>query len=333
LDGASTSIADALWLRGRWYAATSPWNTPLPADVPIAPNSAGFITALNDQWCGGGGGYTGCLGPSSTSVPSVWYAPTTTPLVTVQIDVPTCNARQVRIPIPANAVPSSTPWLPSGDPEPRMAIMGEDGTEWDLWKVTRPGVTPLSSGPDCPATSNWAATVEYHHSPGWTTGAGWNDGGARASGTWEGSGLIRPRDIQTTPTGGTWDHAIAFSYRGTLAGAFVYPATSHGAACTDASICIPMGARIQMDPSINCATWPSLVGEWQRQLCRTMQKYGLIVVDTGGGLGTEQIASRGTYEYPWESAATAGQFYGHSTLPSDISTHLRVIDWTKWTGQ
>jgi hypothetical protein len=310
--------AQASTVFDNWYSPVSPWNTPLPSKPPIAPNSSSLIAAMRNRWCP-----TGCITPASTSVPSVWIATRSTPRVTVEINYPTCNARRVQVPIPANAVPGVTPWI-DDDPEPMMVVMeSQTGVEWDFYKITRPGVPPKSSGPECDATSNWAATVEYRYNPGWTAGLG-AGGGTRGSGTWLGSGIIRPRDTRMA-AGSTWDHALAFAYPGTL-GTYVWPATSVSGSCDDGNSCVPAGARIQMDPTIDCTTWPSLVGEWQRQLCRTLQRFGMIVVDTGGGLATEQIASVRPYVYPWESARRWG-------LPSDITAYLRVIDWNKWGGR
>lgn len=310
-------------VQGRWHSPSSAWNTPIPSAAPIAANSGSLIGALTDRWCAStswtGPNNSACLGPTMVSTPSVWIGQASTPLVTVQVNYPSCNARQVRIPIPSNAAPDAS------DPEPVMVVMeASTGVEWHLFKVTRPGVAPKSSGVSCGATSNWAATAVYRKEPGWTTGLGTGGGSTRASGTWLSSGMIRPRDTQQ-PAGATWDHAIAFAYPGTLSGSYVAPATGSDGPCSDRNSCLPMGARIQLDPGVNCATWPSLVGEWQRQLCRTIQRYGLIVVDTGAGFVTEQLASVRPYTYPWEAN-------GWKTLPKDLTQRLRVIDWTRWTG-
>jgi len=302
-------------LAGKWYHPTSVWNTPIPAQAPVAPNSGSLIASFNEKWCKGGG----CLGPTPVSVPSVWTATRTTPLVTVQINYPSCNARQVRAPIPPGAI-ASAPL----DPEPSMAVMvPRGGVEWDFFKLTPPGATPLSSGPVCPATGNWAATVAARAKPGWT-GSGSLSGAPRASGTLLGSGLIRPRDTRA-PVGATWDHALAFAYPGTLARARVWPALASDGPCTDAASCLPMGARLQLDPSIDCARWPTTTAEWQRQLCRTLQRYGMIVVDTGSGLLVQNPVSVGSYAYPWAP--------GWAALPADLAPHLRVIDWARWTGR
>lgn len=298
---------------GRWYHATSAWNKPLPANVPIAPNSGSLIDALVNRWCPRGS----CLGPTSVSVPPVWVVSRKTPPVTVQLNFPRCDAREFRAPIPAWA-------SPEGPPEGDMTLMvKETGVEWDFFKMTPPGAQPLSSGPTCGPTSNWAATVVKRASPGWI-GSGTVRGAPRASGTLFGSGLIRPRD--TKKRGVTsWDHAIALAYPGTLARSFAWPAIHSDGRCDDARSCLPMGARLQLDPAVNCASWPTLGEMWQRQLCRTLQKFGLIVVDTGSALLIQNPISLGSYRYPWEPT--------WRTLPADLAGRLRVIDWTKWTGK
>jgi hypothetical protein len=297
---------------GRWYRSTSAWNTRIPANPPIAPHSSSLIAAFNDRWCRN----ASCLGPTMVSVPTVWIASRATPKVTVQINFPTCDAHRVQAPIPAHAVPD-------GPPEGDMTVMMRDsGVEWDFFKLTLPGVTPLSSGPVCQATENWAATVVTRAHPGWT-GSGTLRRSPRGSGTLYGSGLIRPRDTRRPP-GSTWDHAVALAYRGTLAGTYVWPAVRTDGKCRDATACIPEGGRLQLDPAIQCAKWASLTAEWQRQLCRTLQRYGLIIVDTGSAILVQNPISLSGYAYPWAP--------NWGNLPADLAQHLRVIDSTRWTA-
>lgn len=249
-------------------------------------------------------------------VPAVYYATPSTPLVTVEINYPTCGAREVRAPIPPSAVPD-------GPPEGSMTVMvTKTGAEWDFFKLTKPGVKPLSSGPDCRPTDKWAATVAVEARPGWN-GSGTFRTAPRASGTLNGAGLIRPRDTKR-PAGATWDHAVALAYPGTLAGAPVWPAVRNDGRCGDSNACVPLGARFQLDPTVSCGSWPSLDGEWQRQLCRTLQKYGLIVVDTGSALLAQHPVSLTSYRYPWEPS--------WRPLPADLAARLRLLDWAKWTG-
>jgi hypothetical protein len=268
----------------------------------------------------------GCLAPTDHySTPSVWIANNSTPLVTVQVNAPNgCNSSRVQVPIPAGAVSSST-----GDPEPEMTVLQADtGGEWDFFKVTAPGVTPVSYN-GCAANSLWQAIIVAGHNPGWT-GLG-SEVSTRASGTLQGTGIIRPRDWQM-PTGSTWDHALAFAYNGDTA-QYVYPAIKSDGTCSRGGSCVPMGARFQLDPSVNCATWPSLTNEFMRQMCRTLQTYGMIVIDSGNGLVAENSVSaystspnadppHNGLRAPWYGGA---QQY----LPDDLVVKLRVIDWTR----
>jgi hypothetical protein len=318
----STDVTD------RWYSSSSAFNAAIPINPPIHPNSSAFVSALNSTYCPN----QGCLGPADYySVPSVWIATSSTPLVTVEINFPSsCHQSTVQVPIPSGATAAL-----SGDPEPVMTVLRADtGDEWDFYKVTPPGVTPVnSSGPqNCPADGNWQATAVFRHSPGWTSdGVG---ASSRASGTFSGAGTIRPRDTKLPP-GSTWDHALAFAYMGATS-AHVAPAIGSDGSCGNSAACVPMGARLQLDPSIDCATWPSITAEWMRQECRTLQKYGAIVIDSGNGFVAEGIASAQSsnpsadgggsgYRYPWNLG-------GGTHLPPDLASHLRVIDWTRWTG-
>jgi hypothetical protein len=240
----------------------------------------------------------------------MFIATNSTPMVTVQVNYPTCNARQVRVPIPAGATPGGGS---STDAEQEMIVaQGDTGEEWDLWKLTPPFVTPMVSGPVCPATSYWAATVIGYNSPGWT-GSGIGPS-YRGSGIVAGAGMIRPRDTKM-PAGSTWDHALTISYPHTR-NTFVAPATKTDGRYSDAAS-IPMGSRIQLDPSFNVET--SGLPEWQKQICRTLQKYGAYVVDTGAAFQNEGLVSvrAAGYTWPWEP--------GWANLPATVLAHLRVL--------
>ncbi len=96
-----------------------------------------------------------------------------------------------------------------------------------------------SSGPVCPAISNWAATAAYRKDPGLRRRA-WARAAEVPIRTWLSSGMIRPRDARQ-PAGATWDHAIAFAYPGTLKGSFAAPASEHGRSVRSGASCIPWG--------------------------------------------------------------------------------------------
>jgi hypothetical protein len=206
-----------------------------------------------------------------------------------------------------------------------MAILQENtGVEFDFWKAQAPN-QPSKYG--CGTTTTWTAGKVV--STNWQTGNGSLRGSVRGSGTPEGAGTIRPRDTQM-PAGSAWEHALAISYRNTCSHAmtwcpYVAPATDEDGTCTDQTSCAPEGARFQLDPSIDCSTWPSLQYEWQKQMCLTFQVYGGIIVDTNKGGPTiydQWYGSLGSYVWPWLQPGTTT-----TGLPNDLLSHFRVLAW------
>jgi hypothetical protein len=113
--------------------------------------------------------------------------------------------------------------------------------------------------------------------------------------------------------GWTWDHVLVMGYPHTR-NTFVFPAGSSDGPFTD-SASLPMGSRIQLDPAfdVNGSSMP----EWQKQLCRTLQKYGVVVVDTGSALMNEGLYSVRPYVWPWEP--------GWSAWPASVVARFRVL--------
>jgi O-antigen/teichoic acid export membrane protein len=300
-------------LSPRWYAETSPWNTPIGPDPALAPNDETLIAAMAG---------TPAIGVAYDYTPAIWYAHRDAPKVPVRIDVPRCGARTVWVPIPKGAIPDSSP-------EGHM-IVAQDGTgtEYDFYKAQSPDRPPKSSvyySRPCPRTGEWTAAKVV--TTNWLTGSGSLLGSPRGSGTAEGSGVILPRDTEM-PAGATWDHALAMAYRNTCSDKLswcpiVRPATQEDGTCTDRDSCLPEGARIQLDPSIDCNTWPSIRYVWQRQICRTLQVYGGIIIDTNAGGPTMADQWHGSligYTWPWLRS-------DELNLPHDLLSHFRVLAW------
>ena len=297
----------------RWYAPNSPWNVPIGPDPRVAPNNASLIAALVQ---------TPAIGVAYDYTPAIWYATAKTHRVPVRIDVPRCDARTVWVPIPPGAIPDSSS-------EGHMAIAQYgSGTEFDFYKAQSPGRPPKSSvyySRPCPTVNEWTAANVV--TTNWESGSGSLPASTRGSGTTEGAGTILPRDTQMPPDA-TWDHALGMSYKNTCSDAMrwcpsVPPATQEDGTCTDRSRCVPEGARFQLDPSLNCDTWPTLKYVWQRQMCRTLEVYGGIVVDTndaGPTFADQWHGSLVGYSWPWLTQ-------GDLNLPHDLLSHFRVLAW------
>jgi hypothetical protein len=339
-----------------WYSNAAAVNTPIPAGTPYSPHDSTLIKAMTHRYCSP----HPCLQPVGGGNGNVYLASSKTPTQTVEV-YPTSNctpAAVYQVPIPAGVV---GPYAHStSDNEARLDIVVSDtGAEWDMYKTRDPG---YQANPHNAACGNnragvWSAAIAHRASPALGTG-GWEGLGnesysSRASGLYDGVGLIRPRDTQMPP-GSTWPHALVLSYPATL-DRHVYPATSTDGHCTDAATCLPEGARLQLDHRFRCSVFAH---EWQRQMCRTLKVYGVIIADSsapvvvragvcrtscsGGGVASESDWSVGQpnadnngilgYAFPWDPRSRAA-VTGIPALDRQVDTHMHVIDWTKWVGR
>lgn len=334
-------------LSDRLFSCASAWNQPIPPGTPYHPGDATMRQGLTDAETVNGTRYP--IFYMNWPDTRTDYPSANTPLVTVKLDSTTsCDQAEYQIPITGTV-------LPFGVGESHFEVMQPDGTEWDLYEASAPSQTPNDHEPPvCPDDNSWHAHQISKHVPGVNSG-GWSGlgyctGGVpyangcfywRASHT-SGAAEIRLRDMQIpySPTA-TWDHAVAFklpniSIRSSNPWGvpFVPPANqsdgncgSRGVGSLPASECLPMGARVQLDPSLDCNTWPSLQGkpQWMFVLCRTLQVYGGIIEDTSGG-GMSNDDSRGQF------VGLLGFTASVTDPPSDLDSHLHVIDWNVWAG-
>jgi hypothetical protein len=338
-------------ITGRWYALNSAFNTTIPTNPPISPNSTSMIQNNSNWVLPSSSPYKQWLGPRQRYALSI-QSSSELPTVPVKVDWNDstgslqCSAKIVNTPIPSSWSSLFGSFSSDADFDASFAIVSPDGTEWDSWKTTAPGIQPYDSA--CPPDSSWHSVRDDVTNA--ITGLGYcltTDTTCKlahpsASRIWNGGGLIMPQD---TKTGQPYPHTLYLEgYGYCTAGQpnprYVPPARAGDGRGTGTS-CIPTGARIQLDPSINVSAWPSVTalpaGEqaWMVPLLKTMQNYGLIPADStsgagAGGIGATWKASVAPYVYPWDSA---GQGWGYGNgIPYDLMSHFRVIDWTKWTG-
>src|SRR5207247_3401938 len=97
----TTSTTTDPSIDGRWYSAASAFNTPIPANAPIRPDSSSMSSALANYrsypW----------MGPTSSGTPGVVTATSSTPNVTVQLNFPSCDYTEFQVPIPAGTTVES----------------------------------------------------------------------------------------------------------------------------------------------------------------------------------------------------------------------------------
>jgi hypothetical protein len=335
-------------INGRWYPSTSALNIPIPANPPIHPDSAAMINSPN--WIlDPSSPYKQWLGPRERYALSIQNTPV--PTVPLKIDFNDitgykCNDRIINTPIPSSWAPLFGDFSTSVSYDASAAIVTADGTEYDIAKVSAPGIQPGNK--NCSPDSYWHALRDDTGSV--LTGLGYclsftpqcPTQHASGSGMWFGSGLVLPQDTQT---GQPYQHVLEIFDNSECGPGQPHPVNVppaiYGDGVQTGTGCIPAGARIQLDPSIDVANWPSVKAlpaseqAWMVPALKTMQTYGMITEDsTGclgcGGWGTAWSASVTPYVYPWEAA---GQGWGYGNgIPYDLMGHFRVIDWTRWTG-
>jgi hypothetical protein len=260
-DGNLSAPAGARFGRAqRPYAASSPWNTPIPAGAQIDPNSAAMIAtiAVNNN---------GKLrsSPNQYAYP-VHFADATTPRVTLvctgRIAVNTAdgtvftlrNKELVNVPIPPEARPGK------GDDDQIIVIDVDTGDEYDVYRFSPPSgcqnLTKYERG-----VFRDAVEASYI---------------SRGAGVPYLAGLVRPWEIAQ----GRIEHALAFGYYTNRAGRCVYPASK-----TDGKVdrldVLPEGARLRLDPALNVDKIPGL-DRTGRIIARALQEYGAYNIDNSG---------------------------------------------------
>ncbi|TQM64531.1 hypothetical protein FBY41_0900 [Humibacillus xanthopallidus] len=248
----------------RPYADTSPWNTPIPPNPTIDPQTPTYQNTLTttgltltsdvDQYTIG----LYCVTPDTTPTTvtfSGYYSDYTSGTRVRHGYAPTIT----NLPIPTTITP------PTGT-DAQLVIWDQNaGIEYGFWQFA------WTNG-HATATNGYAIRTD-------TTSAGrFADGLAgRGAGLPYLAGLVRPTDIAT----GHIDHALAFAYP-FPSHQYTYPASKtdgKGTTGTD----LPEGTRLQLDPTLtttdltNLGLTPTAV-----IIAQALQRYGMYVVDNSG---------------------------------------------------
>jgi hypothetical protein len=237
----------------RFYANSSPWNTPIIASPVLDSSNASYKTNIQ-------------------AFPN-WYLD----VVAFSMPIYRATGSETRYTVPTTHDSDWGPAFPNG------ATIPVNGT----WKA--------SLGSD-----GWITIVDTNGYAYWIWQYLWNSGVPR--GSWGGSGQIDSSEINgwaATGSGtgcgaqpvagvitlddltrGTIDHALAYSITDTST-AYKYPANKSDGGQGTASVQIPEGQRVQLDPSINVSaqSW----GTMTKMVATALQTYGAYLVDSSGG--------------------------------------------------
>jgi hypothetical protein len=241
-----------------YYAPTSVWNTPIPANPAIDPNSANMITGSI------------VLGASHSAYNNgddwgmaLAQAHTGDHVYTVSCSVMTNGSSgTVNWPIPAGTVPTT-------QADHHLTVIGIDGTQsLDMWNAAYNSSNDTWSAGGCSVLPLLSGSGECGNPGDYCVGP-------YAMGNAGMAGVVRPGEIQQ----GHIDHALAMVPTYVRTGKVICPGNHWDGSTTDTSS-IPEGARVQMDPTFNvdAQSWPA----WEKTIAKALQKYGAFITDQGG---------------------------------------------------
>jgi len=288
-DGVPQPPPTGLW---RPFSDDSIWNTKIPANAKIHPNSDKMIAHLKSSSYSDGGHFS--INIYSWSVP-VYDAYADTPRVTIYRDDGSVYYTNVPMPKGAQADPQE---------DRHMCVVDWDNkVEWDFFNL------------------RWEANQWRAHlcRPWDLYGSGVNPNrvwGCRGSSVPLLAGLIRPEEIEA----GVIPHALVFAYWLPRRGWKVYPPAATTDGKSDDIYAIREGARIQLDPNLNLDTIPGLTRAG-KIIAKCMQDYGIICVDCAGGIPLYAENPLGRETDPWPALGFTG------SVAKPIPPYFRVIDY------
>jgi hypothetical protein len=285
---------EALATNLRLFAQSSVWNTQVPGDASIDPNSRNVVGSLVAQ-----------LHPVAgmEAINNLYIAGAHTHRVRVNFDGnggPTMQAAFESVPIPSYAHPMH-------DSDAQMAIyQPSTDTMWEFWRLSK-----QANG----WHAVWGGRMEHVSTdPGYyrnvVTPSGnvleKEDWGAPATSFPLMAGVIMISELES----GVIPHALAFAVKNTCAGIFVAPAQRTDGNLNPATNpnCVPEGAHFRLDPHLNIAALhlPPLI----QMMAVAAQKYGMIVVNRTEGVGIyDQDPS------PYEADWGFNPYFGRANQP------------------
>lgn len=281
----------------RLFSPDSPFNTPIPENPEIDPNSETMVQSIQRAYREDN---AIILGLKEWTV-TLYYADDSTPRYNVALTADWAPSRVLEgVPIPDGAVP---------DPEDdgHMAIIDlTTGIEYDFWQASFDGTNWSAS---------WGNKISIHSNGIYPEGLS-----CRGSGFALTAGMIWPEELRD----GHIDHALIFSYNAAKENIIAEPATeTDGWGDSPYGDGIPEGARIQLDPALDLNSLD--LQPWERTIARALQEYGMILADNSGGLELEAINKLSYPSDPYEGIVDQQWHYGFiRNIPLDSFRVLKM---------
>jgi phage gp36-like protein len=213
------------------------------------------------------------------------------------------------VPIPDGAVPGT------GTDGKLVIVDYSRRRVYDLWQVTRSGSTwNVSWGGVYDLDGDGSSRNPAYGTGQW--GVAWPKPLSRGTGSGMSTlaGTVKMSEIKA----GVIPHALVFATDITCGpaqtGQFRWPATTTDGSRTSGT-CIPEGARLQLDPSIDLTKIPGIT-KAELALGRALQTYGAYATDGGGSrisIGFE--APKEGDENPYPAAGLTWDYFGLNRLP------------------
>jgi hypothetical protein len=300
-----------------FYSSSSPFNTAVPANPTVAPNSDQIVQRLASL----GPPAANSAGTAGTSMDwshPVYFAKASDPVYTIHQTGwanPDVEGRQIHIPVGAK---------PAGGDDASFSVVDTDGWEYDFWQAQAP------SGSGGTFTANFAKRAPWDGNGLGTSGTPYQ-GGITAAGFSNQAGVIRASEMKA----GVINHALFMSVHGW--NGRVWPSAKLSG--TTGEVTDPnapaMGQHFWLDMTqaqIDALSVP----EWQKIILRAMAKYGMYVGDNGGSPWALQFESGDNYTSfgqpdPWIAYAQSQGITGsyNSSIGRNVYyfNFKNAVDW------
>jgi hypothetical protein len=278
------------------FAPNSPFRSPIPSSAELDQDSDRIVANISRD--------DALIANLTAFAIPIYAAHENTPRYSVQCTMPdagSCPFSGHQVPIPDGAVPNA------GSDGAMVVVDNSSGLSFEFWQAVH-------------VNNEWTTSFGAINR---LDGQGWSDMGtgyATASGASRLGGVIRIAEI----TQGYVPHALALQSKYVCANVFRWPAT-HTDGRYQGSDCIPEGARIRLDPSVDVDTLAATPAE--RAVAHALQTYGGYVVDYGGAplsvtFELDTTATTGSIGIRYEQA---GLRWDYDSLPSIPWNRLQVI--------
>ena len=277
------------------FSATSAWNTPIPASPALDP--------MSSTWAGSLAAGQHPANLDAFGVP-IYEAAAGTPRLAVRTAYsPAWGAD----PFAGHTIPLTASYTPASGSDGAMAVIDRAANKvYGFWQYSWTGGRPSTS---------WGGVATLD-GPG-------NGDGSTGAGVSRAAGVVRAAEIAA----GVVEHALVFSTdMGNCAGRFRYPATKTDGRST-ASMCLPEGARVQLDPSVDLDAIPGIT-RGEKIIGRALQEYGAVNIDNGGARMAFSFEQPTDEADPYPGAGLAWDYFNMSRIPWN---RLRVL--RQWDGR